>query len=69
MITLFADTNGITIRDANSAINDIGCGDTLEWPTTIVGAIIYGMSKYLMEIELSPVDLCDIEVDAYVINF
>lgn len=68
-ITLSADTNGITIRDANSAIDDIGCGNTLQWPTTIVGAVIYGMSENLVEMDFSPVDLCDIEVDAYVINF
>lgn len=68
-ITLFADTNEITIMNANNAIDDIVCGNTLQWPTTIVGAVIYGMRENLVEINFSPVDLCDIEVDEYLISY
>lgn len=70
VITLLADTDGIIIMNANNAINDIVCTSaTVQWPTIIESAVIYGLSENLVEIDFSPVNLCDIQDDKYVIIY
>lgn len=59
-IDISADTNGMTIINADNAANDIGCGGNVQWPTIIDSALIYGMRENLVEISFRPVDLCDI---------
>lgn len=69
-IDIAADTNGITIINADKAVDDIGCGGSnVQWPTIIDSAIIYGMGENLVEIRFRPVDLCDIVDNEQFINY
>lgn len=68
-IALSADAIGLTITNANNAVNDIGCGSDMDWPRVIDTVIIYGIEEKIVQITLGPVDLCNIVDNEYFIAF
>lgn len=69
-IGLTADTERITIINADTAASDIECGaGDIKWPTVVESAVVYGLSENLVEVHFDPVDLCDIIDNQYTIRF
>lgn len=69
-IILEANISGITIINANNAVEDAGCDTDVQWPTIIESVIIYGMREYAVKSNFYPtIDICNIDVYEYFISY